>query len=205
MPRMLLGRKLGMTQIIAEDGRVIPVTVVDTGSCRVTMKKTADGKDGYDAYQVGFEEVRPNRLTKPEREHLAKKGLPPLRHLKEIRGGTEAGVGDLLPASIFAEGDKVDVTGTSKGKGFQGVVKRYHWHGGDRTHGSMIHRKPQSGGATDPAHVFKNTGKPGHMGHETVTARRLTVARVDADRNLLLIKGAVPGPRGSVVSVREAK
>lgn len=205
MPRMLLGRKIGMTQIIAEDGRVTPVTVVDTASCRVTMKKSADSKDGYDAYQVGFEEVKPKRITKPEREHLAKKGLPPLRHLKEIRGTTDAEVGDALPATIFTEGEKVDVTGTSKGKGFQGVVKRYHWHGADMTHGSMVHRKPQSAGATDPAHVFKNTGKPGHMGHETVTAKRLTIARVDSDRNLLLIKGAVPGPRGGVVTVREAK
>ncbi|HEY3267351.1 MAG TPA: 50S ribosomal protein L3 [Armatimonadota bacterium] len=202
---MLLGKKLGMTQIIAEDGRVIPVTVVDTGSCRVTSIKTADSKDGYEAYQVGYGEVHPSKLTKPEREHLAKKGIPPLRHLKEIRGAADAALGDLLPATIFAEGDKVDVTGTSKGKGFAGVVKRYHWHGGDMTHGSMIHRKPQSGGATDAAHVFKNTGKPGHMGHETVTAKRLTIARVDANRNLLLIKGAVPGPRGGVVSVREAK
>jgi len=205
MPRLLLGKKLGMTQIVDEDGRVVPVTVVDTGSCRVTMIKTADGKDGYDAYQVGYEEVHPKKLTKPEREHLAKKGLPPLRHLKEIRGTTDAEVGATLPATTFAEGDKVDVTGTSKGKGFQGVVKRYHWHGGDMTHGSMIHRKPQSGGATDPAHVFKNTGKPGHMGHETVTAKRLVIARVDEARNLLLIKGAVPGPRGGVVAVREAK
>ena len=205
MPRLLLGKKLGMTQITGEDGRVIPVTVVDTGSCRVTMIKTADTKDGYDAYQVGYEEVHANRISKPEREHLAKKGLPALRHLKEIRGTTDLEVGAVLPATIFAEGDKVDVQGTSKGKGFAGVVKRYHWHGGDMTHGSMIHRKPQSGGATDPAHVFKNTGKPGHMGHETVTAKRLTVARVDADRNLLLIKGAVPGPKGTVVAVREAK
>lgn len=205
MPRMLLGKKLGMTQIIEADGRVIPVTVVDTGSCRVTMKKSTDGKDKYDAYQVGYEEVHPKRLSKPEREHLAKNNIPPLRHLKEIRGATDAEVGTSLPATIFEVGEKVDVTGTSKGKGFQGVVKRYHWHGGDMTHGSMIHRKPQSGGATDAAHVFKNSGKPGHMGHETVTAKRLTIARVDADRNLLLIKGAVPGPRGGIVSVREAK
>jgi large subunit ribosomal protein L3 len=205
MPRLLLGKKLGMTQVIDDDGRVVPVTVVDTGSCRVTMIKTADSKDGYDAFQVGFEEVHPKKLTKPEREHLAKKGIPPLRHLREERGVTDQEVGASLPATIFEAGEKVDVTGTSKGKGFQGVVKRYHWHGGDMTHGSMIHRKPQSGGATDPAHVFKNTGKPGHMGHETVTAKRLTIARVDVERNLLLIKGAVPGPRGSVVTIREAK
>jgi large subunit ribosomal protein L3 len=205
MPRLLLGKKLGMTQVIEDDGRVVPVTVVDTGSCRVTMKKTADGRDGYEAYQVGYEEVKPRRLSKPEREHLAKKGLPALRHLKEMHGATDLEVGDPIPVTIFEPGEKVDVTGTSKGKGFQGVVKRYGWHGGDMTHGSMIHRKPQSAGATDPAHVFKGSGKPGHMGHETVTARRLTVVRVDTDRNLLLIKGAVPGPRGGVVSVREAK
>jgi large subunit ribosomal protein L3 len=205
MPKMLLGKKIGMTQVTADDGTVTPVTVIDTSSCRVTMKKTADGRDGYEAYQVGFEEVHPRRLSKPEREHLNKKGLPALRHLKEQRGATDLEVGAVVPVSLFAAGDKVDVTGTSKGKGFQGVVKRYHWHGGDETHGSMIHRKPQSAGATDPAHIFKNTGRPGHMGHETVTARRLTVVRVDEARNLLLIKGAVPGPRGTVVSVKEAK
>jgi large subunit ribosomal protein L3 len=205
MPKMLLGKKIGMTQITADDGQVIPVTVIDTTSCRVTMKKTADGKDGYEAYQVGFEEVHAKRLSKPEREHLNKKGLPPLRHLKEARGTTELEVGSLVPVTIFSVGDKVDVTGVSKGKGFQGVVKRYHWHGGDMTHGSMIHRKPQSAGATDAAHIFKNTGRPGHMGHEQVTAKRLTVVRVDEGRNLLLVKGAVPGPRGGVVSVKEAK
>lgn len=205
MPRMLLGKKIGMTQVIEEDGTVVPVTVVDTSSCRVTMKKTADGRDGYEAYQIGYEEVRAERLSKPEREHLAKKGLPALRHLKEQRGSTDLEIGAPIPATIFSAGEKVDVTGVSKGKGFAGVVKRYHWHGGDMTHGSMIHRKPQSAGATDPAHIFKNTGRPGHMGHETVTAKRLTVVRVDEGRSLLLIKGAVPGPRGGVVAVREAK
>jgi large subunit ribosomal protein L3 len=205
MPRMLLGKKIGMTQVVEEDGRMTPVTVVDTTSCRVTTKKTADSKDGYSAYQIGFDEVHPKRLSKPEREHLAKKELPPLRHLREERGETDLDIGDLVPVTIFAVGDKVDVTGVSKGKGFQGVVKRYGWHGGDATHGSMVHRKPQSAGATDPAHIFKGTGRPGHMGHERVTVKRLTVARVDEDRNLLLIKGAVPGPRGSLVMVREAK
>ncbi len=205
MPRMLLGKKIGMTQVIGDDGTVVPVTVLEAGGNRVTMKKSADGSDKYDAYQVGYEEVRASRLSKPEREHLASKNLPAFRHLKEQKGVTDLNVGDPIPVSIFANGDKVDVTGVSKGKGFAGVVKRYHWHGGDMTHGSMIHRKPQSSGATDAAHIFKNQGKPGHMGNETVTAQRLTVVRVDEERGLLLIKGAVPGPRGGLVTIREAK
>jgi len=206
-----------MTQIFDEQGRVVPVTVVKAGPCVVTQKKTVEN-DGYEAVQVGFEAAKPfkpkgakghNRasLNSPEHGHLAKHNLPDLRHLREIRmaGVADLSVGDEIKADVFTEGDLVDVTGTSKGKGFAGVVKRYHWHGGDMTHGSMIHRKPQSAGATDAARVFKNTGRPGQMGNERVTVKRLRVVRVDIDTNVLLIRGAVPGPNGALLTIREAK
>ena len=202
----IIGRKVGMTQVFEADGTAVPVTVVQAGPCVVTQKKTIE-KDQYESVQVGFGEIKESRLNKPERGHLAKNNLPARRHLKEFRmaGVGEASVGDEITVEGFSAGDVVDVTGVSKGKGFQGVVKRYHWHGGDMTHGSMVHRKPQSAGATDAARIFKGTGRPGHMGHERVTIRRLRVARVDAARNVLLIRGAIPGPNGSLVSIREAK
>ncbi len=217
MVKSILGRKVGMTQIFDEQGRVVPVTVVEAGPCVVTQKKTVE-TDGYEAVQVGFGAAKGSRqkgskrhargsLNRPEAGHLAKHSLPSLRHLREFRaaGVGEMNVGDEIKADVFAVGDFVDVTGTSKGKGFAGVVKRYHWHGGDMTHGSMIHRKPQSAGATDAARVFKNVGRPGHMGHERVTVKRLRVVRVDAERNVLLIRGAVPGPNGTLLTIREAK
>jgi large subunit ribosomal protein L3 len=206
-----------MTQIFDEAGRVVPVTVVEAGPCIVTQKKTVE-TDGYEAVQVGYGEAKPavprgakgrhrRALNLPEHGHLAKNDLPPLRHLREFRmaGTAEMSVGDEIRVDVFAAGDMVDVTGTSKGKGFQGVVKRYHWHGGDMTHGSMIHRKPQSAGATDAARIFKNVGRPGHMGHERVTVKRLRVVRVDPERNVLLIRGALPGPNGTLLTIREAK
>lgn len=217
MVKSILGRKIGMTQIFDEAGRVVPVTVVEAGPCIVTQKKTVE-TDGYEAVQVGYGEAKPavprgakgrhrRALNLPEHGHLAKNDLPPLRHLREFRmaGTAEMSVGDEIRVDVFAAGDMVDVTGTSKGKGFQGVVKRYHWHGGDMTHGSMIHRKPQSAGATDAARIFKNVGRPGHMGHERVTVKRLRVVRVDPERNVLLIRGALPGPNGTLLTIREAK
>jgi large subunit ribosomal protein L3 len=220
MVKSILGRKVGMTQIFDEAGRAVPVTVVEAGPCVVTQKKTME-TDGYEAVQVGFGAARAARpkeqrgkahargaLNLPEQGHLSKNSLPPLRHLREIRGMegvADMNVGDEITADVFAAGDLVDVTGTSKGKGFQGVVKRYHWHGADMTHGSMIHRKPQSAGATDAARIFKNVGRPGHMGHERVTVKRLRVVRVDPERNVLLIRGAVPGPNGTLLTIREAK
>jgi large subunit ribosomal protein L3 len=217
MVKSILGRKVGMTQIFDEQGRVVPVTVVEAGPCVVTQKKTIEA-DGYEAVQVGYETAKPARakgtkghhrssLNLPEQGHLAKHNLPPLRHLREIRmtGAADMNIGDEIKADVFTPGDLVDVTGTSKGKGFQGVVKRYHWHGGDMTHGSMIHRKPQSAGATDAARIFKNVGRPGHMGHERVTVKRLRVVRVDPERNVLLIHGALPGPNGGLLTIREAK
>jgi large subunit ribosomal protein L3 len=201
-----MGRKVGMTQIFDEGGRVIPVTVIEAGPCVVTQKKTI-GKDGYEAVQVGYRDIKESRLNKPERGHLAKHKLPAKRYLREVRmeGVGEVEVGAEIKADVFEAGDLVDVTGTSKGKGFAGVVKRYHWHGADMTHGSMIHRKPQSAGATDAARIFKNTGRPGHMGHERVTVKRLRVVRVDVERNMILIRGAVPGPNGGLITIREAK
>lgn len=223
MVKSILGRKVGMTQIFDDEGRVIPVTVVEAGPCVVTQKRTME-KDGYEAIQVGYGTAKAARpkgakgrhrgcLNRPEQGHLAKqaelvgKELPPLRHLREIRmdGVGDLNVGDTIKADVFEVNDLVDVTGVSKGKGFQGVVKRYHWHGADMTHGSMIHRKPQSAGATDAARIFKNVGRPGHMGHERVTVKRLRVVRVDGERNMLLIRGAVPGPNGTLLTIREAK
>lgn len=216
MVKSILGRKVGMTQIFDEQGRVVPVTVVEAGPCIVTQKKTLE-TDGYEAVQVGYGEAKPYRkgarghhrkmLNAPEHGHLAKKGLPPLRHLREFRmpGVADLKVGDEIRVDVFSEGDLVDVTGTSKGKGFAGVVKRYHWHGADMTHGSMIHRKPQSAGSTDAARIFKNVGRPGHMGHERVTVKRLRIVRVLPERNVLLIRGAVPGPNGGLLTIREAK
>lgn len=206
MVKSIMGRKVGMTQIFDEGGRVIPVTVIEAGPCVVTQKKTI-GKDGYEAVQVGYRDIKESRLNKPERGHLAKHKLPAKRYLREVRmeGVGEVEVGAEIKADVFEAGDLVDVTGTSKGKGFAGVVKRYHWHGADMTHGSMIHRKPQSAGATDAARIFKNTGRPGHMGHERVTVKRLRVVRVDVERNMILIRGAVPGPNGGLITIREAK
>lgn len=213
MIKSILGRKIGMTQIFDDQGRAVPVTVVEAGPCVVTQKKTIS-TDGYEAVQVGYGEARPARsrgarrsrqhLNKPEQGHLDRNKISPKRHLREFRGAGAAdlNIGDEIKVDVFEAGDLVDVIGNSKGKGFAGVVKRYHWHGGDMTHGSMIHRKPQSAGATDAARVFKNTGRPGRMGNERVTVKRLRVVRVDAERNVLLIRGAVPGPNGGLVTIR---
>lgn len=202
--KAILGTKIGMTQVFDSEGRVVPVTVIEAGPCTVVQKKTQE-TDKYDAVQVGYGDVTPRKLNRPLLGHFRKHGVEPKRVLREFRGATDLAVGDTITVDIFAEGDLVDVTGTSKGKGFQGVVKRHHFHGGPMSHGSMIHRKPQSSGATDAARVFKGVKKPGHMGHETVTVKRLRVVRVVPDKNLLLIRGAVPGPNGGLVTVRGAK
>jgi len=201
MAKAILGKKIGMTQVFLEDGRVIPVTVVEAGPCMVVQKKSAES-DGYSAIQVGYGEIKEKKVNKPLKGHFQKFGVEPKRYLREFRGESDLEPGATLTVEIFKAGEKVDVVGTSKGKGFAGVVKRYGWHGGNETHGVMVHRKPQSAGATDPAHIFKGTGRPGHMGHERVTVKRLEVVRVDPDRNLLLIKGAVPGPNGGLLTVK---
>jgi large subunit ribosomal protein L3 len=202
--KAILGTKVGMTQIFDNEGRVVPVTVIEAGPCVVVQKKTQD-KDQYEAVQVGYGAVKERRMTQPVLGHFKKTGVEPKKHLREFAGQSDLSVGDTIGVDVFSEGDAVDVTGISKGKGFQGVVKRFHFHGADMTHGSMIHRKPQSSGPTDPARVFKGVRKPGRMGHEQVTVKRLRVVRVDPERNLLLIRGAVPGPNGSLVTVRGAK
>lgn len=201
----ILGKKLGMTQIFDESGRLVPVTVIDASPMVVTQKKTVK-TDGYDGIQVGFEGVRDNRVTKPVLGHLKKAGVKPMRHLRELPTSSidDVEVGREIKAEeVLSEGDTVAVTGRSKGKGFAGAVKRWHFHGADMTHGSMIHRKPQSGGATDAARTFKGVKRPGHMGDETVTVRRLKIFRVDSERNLVLIRGAVPGANGGIVVIRK--
>lgn len=199
----ILGRKIGMTQIFDETGQAIPVSVIEAGPCVVTQIKTPE-KDGYVAVQVGFGEVSPKRVNKPMKGHFKKANVPPLRYLREVPvddlSGIEVGK-EIRVAEVFAVGDKVKITGTSKGRGFQGVVKRHHFHGGPQSHGSMIHRKPQSSGATDAARTFKGVKKPGHMGAERVTQKGLTVVRVDAERNLLLVRGAVPGANGGLLYI----
>jgi len=205
MPSAILGKKLGMTQIFEEGGRVTPVTVIAAGPCVVTQLKTID-RDGYSALQIGWGEVKEHRLNSPAKGHFAAHGVKPLRVLREIPidAGDTLAEGDEFKADIFTVGDKVAVTGISKGKGFAGVVKRYGWHGHNRTHGaSTSHRKPCSGGATDAARTFKGSGKPGHMGAEQVTQQGLRVAVVDTDKNLILVRGAVPGANGGLVMVKK--
>lgn len=200
MIKSMMGKKIGMTQIFTEEGTVVPVTVVEAGPLTVTRLRSPE-KEGYTAVQVGFGE--PKRQTKPVAGQFAKVGVAPKRYLREFRveDNSDLEIGQEVKVDIFQSGDKISVTGTSKGKGFAGAMKRYHFRGGPQTHGSTVHRKPQSGGATDAARTFKGVKRPGRMGGETVTVRGLTIVRVDPEKNLLLIKGAVPGANGSLVSV----
>lgn len=204
----ILGKKLGMTQVFGEDGEAIPVTVLEVGPCLVVQRKTTD-EDGYDAVQVGLVENRtPRGVTRPMQGHFDKAGVAPLRKLKEFRIDPEAklSAGDEIKASIFEEGTLVTVTGRAKGKGFQGVVKRHGHHGGKASHGSMFHRTPGSiGQASDPSRVFPGVKLPGRTGGNRVTVKNLQVVRVDDEKNLLLVKGAVPGSKGSYVAVRQAR
>ncbi len=206
MKKAILGKKIGMTQMFRTDGTMIPVTVIEAGPCPVIQKKTT-GTDGYDAVQVGFCEMREKLSAKPRTGHCAKAGVKPLRYLKEFKLDDAASyeVGQVLKADVFAEGDKVDISGKSKGKGFAGVIKRHNQARGRMTHGSHYHRRVGSMSAcSSPSRVFKTKNLPGHMGNENVTVQNLEVVRVDAERNLLLVKGAVPGAKGSVVSVRSS-
>ncbi|HUV05436.1 MAG TPA: 50S ribosomal protein L3 [Armatimonadota bacterium] len=202
MIKSILGRKIGMTQVFAEGGVVVPVTVVEAGPVVVTQVRSNE-KEGYNAVQVGFGEVSPNRVNKPRAGHFAKTGVAPKRYLREFRVDEigDLQVGQEIKVDIFEPGDRVSVTGVSKGKGFAGAMKRWHFHGGPKSHGSMVHRKPQSGGATDAARTFKGSKRPGRMGGETVTTRGLRIVSVDPEKNLLLVKGAVPGASGGVVIV----
>ncbi|MCS7249090.1 MAG: 50S ribosomal protein L3 [Anaerolineales bacterium] len=204
----LLGKKLGMTQIFDELGVAIPVTLIEAGPCYVTQIRTV-GRDGYSAVQLGFEEVKPKRLTGGELGHLKRNNLPPLRFLREFRA-EDPGVaeGDKITVDqVFAPGEKVDVTGISKGKGFAGGVKRYHFRGGPKTHGQSDRwRAPgaRSSGTT-PGRVFKGSRGPGHMGNRRVTVQNLKVVLVDGERNLLGVRGAVPGPRGGLLMIKAAR
>ncbi len=204
----IIGRKVGMTQVYAEDGRAIPVTVIAAGPCVVVQRKSKD-KDGYSSVQLGFVEDRKvKRVTKAMAGHFEKTGQkqPPVRVLRELRvsDGDEAKVGDKVSVELFAPGDRVSVCGISKGKGFQGVMKRHHFRGGAATHGSMFHRAPGSIGASAfPSRVLKGMRAAGHMGQDRVTVRNLTVVRVDAENNTLVLKGAVPGSGGGLLMIRK--
>lgn len=204
--RGLLGKKVGMTQIFDENGKVVPVTVVAVEPNVISQVKTLE-KDGYSAAQLAFQDVKVQRLTRPEQGHLAAAGVLPKKHLREfdIQDGTTVEVGQTItPADVFTVGERIQIAGTSKGKGFAGVVKRYHFRGQEASHGSSLNgRLPMSSGATDAARVFKGVRKPGRMGNERVTQQGLKLIRIDADRNLVLIKGAVPGADGGLLALEK--
>ena len=201
MKKAIIGKKVGMTQIFDESGKVIPVTVVEAGPCVVTQKKTVE-TDGYTAVQLGFEDIKESKLTKPEVGHLKKAGVEAKKHLKEFKleGAADMNVGDVVKADTFAAGDMIDVTGISKGHGYQGVVKRYHAGRVDMTHGGgPVHRHAGSMGALDAARIFKGKIGAGQMGNEQVTVQNLEVVKVDAELNMIVIRGAIPGPKGGLV------
>ena len=205
MKKAILATKVGMTQIFNEDGMLIPVTVLQAGPCVVTQVKT-DENDGYTAVQVGFGDIREKLVNKPETGHFAKAGVAVKRFVKEFRfeNAAEYEVGQEIKADIFAAGDHIDATAVSKGKGFQGAIKRHGQSRGPMAHGSKYHRHAGSNGAcSDPSKVFKGKKMPGHMGHVKATVQNLEIVRVDADNNLLLVKGSVPGPKKSLVTIRE--
>lgn len=206
MINAIYGKKIGMTQVFSEDDRMIPVTVIQAEPNKVCQVKTKD-TDGYEAVQLGFGAIKPKKVNKPMAGHFAKQGVEPTRYLREVRveSGAEHQIGEEVTVANFAEAKKVDVTGTSKGKGFAGVMKRYGFGGGPGGHGSHFHRAPGSvGQCATPSRVFKGLRLPGHMGCDTVTVKNLEVVRIDEDQNLILVKGAVPGGKNGIVRVRLA-
>ncbi len=207
MKKGIIGKKIGMTQIFSADGKVIPVTVVEAGPCTVTQKKTMEN-DGYDALQVGFGDVKLNRVNKPMKGHFAKNDVAPKKTLKEFRleDCSALNVGDIIKADIFAEGEIVDVKGTSKGHGTAGAIKRWNFSRLRESHGTGPNARHQGslGACSSPSRVFKGRKMAGHYGHETVTIQNLTVAKVDAENNLIAIKGAIPGPKGGIVVIADA-
>ena len=206
MQKAILATKVGMTQIFNEDGVLTPVTVLQAGPCAVTQVKTVEN-DGYSAVQVGFGEIREKLVNKPRKGHFAKAGVSNKRYLREFRfdNAEEYQVGQEIKVDIFAEGDKVDATAKSKGKGFQGAIKRHGQSRGPMTHGSKFHRHAGSNGAcSDPSKVFKGKGMPGHMGSVRVTVQNLEIVRIDTENNLILVKGAVPGPKKSMVMLKDS-
>jgi len=206
MKKAILGKKLGMTQIFNENGKIVPVTVVEAGPCVVLQKKTVE-KDGYNAIQVGFGDIREKLVNKPRKGHFAKAGAPLKRFVKEFRLEDISAyeVGSEITAEIFAAGDKIDVSGVSKGKGFAGVIKRWNFHRGPETHGSKFHRAVGSMGASSsPSRTFKNKKMPGHMGNANTTVLNLEVVKVMPEKNVILIKGGIPGPNKGIVVIKNA-
>ncbi len=205
MTNGLLGKKLGMTQIYDEEGRAVPVTVIEAGPCRVAQVRTRE-THGYEAVQLAFDEVPERKMSKPEMGHLKKAQVPSSRVLREFEKTGEVQLGQAFKADVFQKGDLVDVEGVSKGKGFQGVIKRHNYSGGPESHGSMFHRAPGSiGSSSYPSRVWKNKSLPGQMGNERVTVQRLKVVESRPEENLLFISGAVPGADGGLVVVRKSK
>ena len=207
MQKAIIGKKIGMTQIFDANGKVIPVTVVEAGPCVVSQKKTVES-DGYNAVQVGFGDLKANKVNKPMKGHFAKGDVAPKKTLREFRfENIDAyNVGDLIKADVFAAGDKVDVTGTSKGKGYAGVIKRWNFHRLKETHGSgpVARHGGSNGACSSPSRVFPGMKMAGHLGAERVTVQNLTVAKIDAENNLIAVKGAIPGPTGGIVVIRDS-
>lgn len=206
MKKAIVGKKIGMTQMFLADGTMIPVTVVEAGPCPVIQKKTVE-HDGYSAIQVGFAEIRESLCNKPRKGHFEKAGVKPMRYVKELKldAADTYEIGSVITAELFEVGDKVDVSGRSKGKGFAGSIKRHNQARGRKTHGSHSYRTSGSmSGCSDPGKVFKSKKLPGHMGAENVTVQNLEIVRVDKDRNLLLVKGAIPGAKGGMVVVKSS-
>ena len=207
MQKAIIGKKIGMTQIFDAIGKVIPVTVVEAGPCVVSQKKTVES-DGYNAVQVGFGDLKANKVNKPMKGHFAKGDVAPKKTLREFRfENIDAyNVGDLIKADVFAAGDKVDVTGTSKGKGYAGVIKRWNFHRLKETHGSgpVARHGGSNGACSSPSRVFPGMKMAGHLGAERVTVQNLTVAKIDAENNLIAVKGAIPGPNGGIVVIRDS-
>ncbi len=206
MKKGIIGRKIGMTQIFDEIGNVIPVTVIEAGPCVVAQKKTAEN-DGYDAVQLGFMEVKEKHLTKAEKGHFEKAGVASKKHLKEFRleDCSALNVGDIISADTFAAGDKVDITGMTKGRGYTGAIKRWNLHKLQATHGvGPIHRQSGSMGVIDPARIFKNKKMAGQYGNEQVTILNLKVVKIDAEKNIIAVKGAIPGAKNGIVFIRDS-
>ena len=206
MKKGIIGKKIGMTQIFDEIGNVIPVTVIEAGPCVVAQKKTAEN-DGYDAVQLGFMEVKEKHMTKAEKGHFEKAGVPAKKHLKEFRldDCSAVNVGDVITVETFAEGEKVDVTGITKGRGYTGAIKRWNLHKLQATHGvGPIHRQSGSMGVIDPARIFKNKKMAGQYGNEQVTILNLKVVKIDAEKNIIAIKGAIPGAKNGIVFIRDS-
>lgn len=206
MVNMILGRKLGMTQVWGEDDNIVPVTVIQAGPCVISQVKTTE-TDGYEAVQIGFGDIKEKKVNKPMKGHFDKAGVAPMRYLREVRveDASQHSVGETVTVEAFNDVEKVDVTGVSKGKGFAGVIKRYHFGGGPGGHGHHFHRAPGSVGmCAYPSRVLKGMRFPGHMGDERVTVKNLSVVRIDAEQNIILVKGAVPGGKGALVQIRMA-